>query len=140
MSKSRSGARRLLVQALYQNQLADHNLEQLREQFAEYPNYANADTDYFNTLLEEIDADREALDSVIEEFGQISVEKLDPVEHAVLWVALAELKFHTDVPPKVVISEAIKQAKLFGAEGGHRYVNGLLDKAAAGVLNKSGQS
>jgi len=31
----------------------------------------------------------------------------------------------------VVINEAIELAKTFGAEGGYRYINGLLDKASA---------
>jgi transcription antitermination protein NusB len=33
------------------------------------------------------------------------------------------------VPYRVVLNEAIDLAKDFGAEGGHTYVNGVLDKA-----------
>jgi N utilization substance protein B len=136
--KSRSGARRLLVQAWYQAQISGHDLGQLREQYAEHQNYDSVDKVYFDTLLREIDAERADLDHVIGEFGDIPAEQLDPVEHAILWVALAELRLHPDVPPKVVINEAINLAKMFGGEGGHRYINGLLDKAAAGVLRQAG--
>ena len=47
-----------------------------------------------------------------------------------LWVGLAELESHPDVPFKVVLNEAVKLSKQFGAEDGHRFVNAVLDKAA----------
>jgi transcription antitermination protein NusB len=36
-----------------------------------------------------------------------------------------------DVPYKVVINEAVSLAKKFGAEDSHKFINGVLDKAAA---------
>ena len=43
---------------------------------------------------------------------------------------LAELKDRVDVPYKVVINEAVALAKKFGASESHKYINGVLDKAA----------
>ena len=131
-AKGRNGARRILLQALYQIQVAGHDAARLKVQFAERPEYAAADSDYFEQLLDQIYELRDELDNQIEEFGDIPAEQLDPIEHAVLWIALAEFRFHPDVPPKVVMNEAIELAKIYGAEGGHRYVNGLLDKVANG--------
>ena len=130
-ARGRPGARRLLLQALYQSQIAGHDLRELKQQYAEHVDYATVDSAYFLKLLGEIDGARAELDIDIGSYGDIVAEQLDPVEHAVLWIALAEFRFHPDVPPKVVINEAIELAKTFGAEGGHRYINGLLDKAAA---------
>ena len=42
-----------------------------------------------------------------------------------------ELKHCIDVPYKVAINEAVELAKSFGGTDGHKYVNGVLDKAAA---------
>ncbi len=111
-------------------QLAGHGPDELAEQFCAEADYARIDSEYCLKLLAEISASREILDNDIHLFGDIATEQLDPVEHAVLWIALAELKNHPDVPAKVVINEAIELAKTFGAEGGHKYVNGVLDKAA----------
>ena len=61
-------------------------------------------------------------DSLLEELGQ--------VEKAVLRIALYELSKRSDVPYKVAINEAIELAKSFGAEDSHKFVNGVLDKAA----------
>ena len=56
--------------------------------------------------------------------------QLDPVEHAILWLGLTELRAHPEIPVKVVINEAVQLAKEFGATDGHRYINALLDKVA----------
>ena len=50
---------------------------------------------------------------------------------AVLRIAGYELAHRLDVPYRVVINEAIETTKRFGAEQGHTYVNGVLDRAAA---------
>lgn len=130
-ARGRPGARRLLLQALYQLQIAGHEQDELERQYAESPDWAAVDATYFRRLLAEICNARAELDTDIGRYGEITPAQLDPVEHAILWIALAEFRFQPDVPPRVVINEAIELAKSFGAEGGHRYVNGLLDKAAA---------
>ncbi len=127
--KGRSGARRLAMQAFYQSQLTGHALDVLQDQFREQSEYTACDSAYFEALLVDVDTHRTQLDADIAAYSDIVPEQLDPVEHAILWLALAEMRFHEDVPVPVVINEAIELAKLFGAEGGHRYVNGLLDKA-----------
>ncbi len=56
--------------------------------------------------------------------------RVDPIERAVLRIAAYELRDRIDVPYRVVINEAIETTKRFGAEHGHTYVNGVLDKRA----------
>jgi N utilization substance protein B len=56
--------------------------------------------------------------------------ELSPVEHAVLMIGAYELTHCIDIPYRVVINEAVELAKSFGGTDGHKYVNGVLDKAA----------
>ena len=56
--------------------------------------------------------------------------RLDPVEQAVLWLGTFELARQPDVPPRVVIDEAVELAKVFGATDSYKYVNAILDKLA----------
>jgi N utilization substance protein B len=130
-ARGRHSARRLLVQALYQMQLTGHDIGELTRQFHDDPRFATADEEYFDELLVAICAEPARLDVQISEYGYIPSEQIDPVERAVMWLALTELQHSADVPVKVIINEAIELTKLFGAEGGYRYVNSLLDKAAA---------
>ena len=57
--------------------------------------------------------------------------ELSPVEHGVLLIGAYELTHCIDIPYKVAINEAVELAKSFGGTDGHKYVNGVLDKAAA---------
>ncbi len=52
------------------------------------------------------------------------------IEHAILWIAIYEFQTRIEIPYKVVINEAILLAKQFGAQDSHKFVNGVLDKAA----------
>jgi N utilization substance protein B len=126
----RRGARRLLLQACYQSQLSGDGGPELLEQFAAHPDFAKADGDYFEELLGQIEEGKPGLDEHIDAFGHIPAEQLDPVEHAVLWIALAEFCYQPDIPSRVILNEAVELAKCYGAEGGYRYINGLLDKAS----------
>jgi N utilization substance protein B len=127
---ARHGARRLLLQALYQHQIAASDPSALRSQFADSSEFAQADGDYFFALLDEVVNDPGVLDERIDKFADRPVSQIDPVERAVLWIGIAELQSHPEVPAKVVINEAVELAKEFGAEDSHRYVNAILDGAS----------
>ena len=126
----RHGSRRLLVQALYQRQLAGHTAAELVEQFSSQKDFEKMDVEFFRRLLGEILADTAALDALIAGDADRPVGQLDPVEHGILWLGLTELRGHPEIPLKVVITEAVQLAKEFGATDGHRYINALLDRLA----------
>jgi N utilization substance protein B len=126
----RHGSRRLLVQALYQRQLAGHTAAEIVAQFSSQKDFEKVDVEYFRRLLGEILADTAGLDALIAGDADRPVAQLDPVEHAILWLGLMELRAHPEIPMKVVITEAVQLAREFGATDGHRYINALLDKIA----------
>ena len=132
-ARGRHGARRLLVQALYQNQMAGHDEDELISQFSTSTEFEAIDREYFLTLLNEVLENREALESHIAAAADRPLNQLDPVERGLLWVGTAELQFHEDAPVRVIINEAIQLAKEFGAEDSYRYVNAILDKVAASL-------
>ena len=126
----RHGSRRLLVQALYQRQLAGHSAAELVAQFSAEKDFEKMDVEFFRRLLAETLADTAALDELIASNADRPVAQLDPVEHGILWLGLTELQAHPEIPVKVVIAEAVQLAKEFGATDGHRYINALLDRLA----------
>lgn len=127
---ARSMARKLAIQALYRWQLNDSPWQDLVQEFADEPDMAKADRGYFQSLLSDIGQGRPALDELLAGWQDRSAADLDPVEHAVLWVGVLELRNRPDVPWRVVINEAVSLAKRFGATDGHKFVNAVLDKAA----------
>lgn len=132
-TRGRHGARRLLLQALYQRQISGHDSAELRGQFACMDEFAEADGDYFDTLLDEVLNSHAVLDECIDAFADRPVAQIDPVERAVLWIGVAELRSHPEVPANVVINEAVELAKEFGAQDGYRYVNAILDGVSTGL-------
>jgi N utilization substance protein B len=53
--------------------------------------------------------------------------RLSPVDKSILRLSVYQLKFCPDIPPKVVINEAIELAKKFSSEKAPSFVNGVLD-------------
>ena len=137
-SPRRTATRELLLQALYQWQLTGHSLEELVQQFSQREGYAKADPSYFETLLADILAHNEDFTALINEYADRSPGHLDPLGRAALLIGLAELKLHLDVPTRVVINEAVELAKRYGPTDGHRFVNAVLDRAAANLSERTG--
>lgn len=128
--RTRSLARRLALQALYQQQLNPRSWQDTRRQFAEDPEAERVDREYFEELLAAIAPNGEALDREIAKYSEIAPGELDPIEHAVLWLGLHELAAHPELPYRVALAEAVDLAKRFGATDGYKFVNAVLDRAA----------
>jgi N utilization substance protein B len=129
-SGTRSVARKLALQALYRWQLNDSPWQDLVQEFGEAQDMTRADADYFRTLVEGVWRGREELDARLATFTDRAPGLLDPVERAVLLIALYELTARPEVPYRVAINEAVGLAKRFGATDGFKFVNAVLDRAA----------
>ena len=128
---ARSRARRRALQALYAWQMSNSPIDKVIEQFRSEQDMEIADLEYFEALVRGVEKHTEELDAVLSKYIDRTMDQVDPIERAVLRIAGFELRFRPDVPYRVVINEAIETTKRFGAEHGHTYVNGVLDRAAA---------
>ena len=126
----RRRARRRALQALYQWQLTDQDVGEIIAQFREEQDFSNVDTELFATLIRKVSKGQEEIDAKIEPFLDRPLIQLDVIEHVILSMAAYELINSIEIPHQVVIDEAINLAKQFGAEQGHSFINGVLDKAA----------
>lgn len=129
-AQARRRARALALQGLYQWQLSATAPALIYEQFQLEQPVAGADLDYFHELLTCVPERAAALDAQFAAALDRPLAQLDPIELTILRLAVYELQVRTDVPFRVVISEAIELAKRFGGEQGHRYINAVLDRVA----------
>jgi N utilization substance protein B len=127
---ARTRARELLLQALYQRQLAGHGCDELLEQFHAQAAFERVDKAFFDAALVAICESQERLQRKIDALIDRPLEQLDPVELAILLIGVYELDSQGDVPYRVVINEGVNLAKRFGATDGHKYINACLDVAA----------
>ncbi len=130
---ARKKARRYALQALYGWIFSENDLHEIeRFVFAEHSD-DEFDREYFSILLHEIPKQTKTLDTLMEPYLSRPLEDLGPIELTILRLAIYELKERIDVPYKVVINEALELAKAFASPDSHKFVNGVLDKAAKTV-------
>lgn len=127
---ARTRARELILQALYQKQIAKHSTDELVSQFHEQVAYARVDQEFFDELLPAISDGQDDLEKTIDKLIDRPLEQLDPVELGILLIGVYELQTRVDIPYRVVINECVNLAKRFGALDGYKYINACLDSAA----------
>jgi N utilization substance protein B len=130
MSRKRSRARHHAVQAVYQWQMTGQDVGDVVGQFLASQDGTKFEVEYFRDLLRGVATNLNALDACLQPHVDRPIAQIDPVERAILRLGAYELAHHPEVPYRVVINEAVELAKVFGAEEGHKYVNGVLDKVA----------
>lgn len=128
MSQAKTNARKCAVQALYQWQMSGDSLSRIETYFLEQEYLKGAQKTYFSELFHGVPKQLDVIDAALAEFVDRPVEKIDPVERAILRIGVYELINRLETPYKVIINEGVNLAKDFGAEGSHKYVNGILDK------------
>lgn len=133
---ARRRARESAVQALYAWAVSGNSVQEIELAFMLDQDMTGVDKPYFLRLLQQTIVNIEAVDFSISAYLDRSFDELDPIEKAILRVAVYELQFELDVPYKVVINEAIEVAKVFGSDDSHKYINGVLDKIAPALSRK----
>ena len=133
MSVSRTRARRLALQGLYEWQMSDNAPAEIIARLKESKEAQGMDAEYFQELMLQVPAQVELLDKQLQVFMERELSESDGVERAVLRLGAYELIARLDIPYRVAINEAVELAKRYGGEQGHKFVNGILDKLAAEV-------
>ncbi len=125
--KARHCARVAVVQVLYELDFINHDIETALENRLEESPLPETAKRFAWVLALGTHARRDYLDSVVEKLApEWPIAQIATVDRNVLRVAVYELLFQPDIPPKVAINEAVELAKLFGSESSPRFVNGVL--------------
>ena len=127
---ARRRAREFALQGLYEWLVGGAEAAVVDAHVREQDEFAKCDVAHFSTLLYGCIGGVAALDAVLARHADRKASMLSPVEHAVLLIGAYELQHCLEIPYRVVINEAVELAKSFGGTDGHKYVNGVLDKAA----------
>jgi len=128
---ARRRSREVALQGLYEWLISGAEAGIIEAHMREQEGFDKADSAHFDALLHGCIREAADLDAVLARHVDRKTTELSPIEHGVLMIGAYELKHCIDVPYKVAINEAVELAKSFGGTDGHKYVNGVLDKAAA---------
>ena len=116
------------MQALYQWELTGQVGAGIEDSFLSDWDLEGVDQEYFKQLVQGILKYTAELDRVLEKCLDRDLASVDPIERTVLRIGTYELQFRPEIPVRVVLNEAIELARVFGAEEGYRFVNGVLDR------------
>ncbi len=127
---ARHNARRYALQAMYQWQVAGASLNEIESEFLRYHIDKKLDLEFFKELIHGIPEHCDEIDQAMQPYLGRPLLEIDPIEMAVLRVAVYELLKRQDIPYRVTINEALELTKKFGSIEGHKFVNGVLDRVA----------
>ncbi len=130
--KVRRRARAVVLQTLYELDFTDHDARSALVSRFDDRSLPDTAQNFSQKLVMGVQTYRTYLDSVVGELApEWPIEQIAAVDRNVLRIAIYELLFEPDIPPKVAINEAVELAKMFGGESSPRFVNGVLGSLVA---------
>ena len=127
---ARSRSREFALQALYQHIVGRNEASDIDLFTRDLSGFHKADSAHYDALLFGCIEQASDLDALIEPKLDRSFAEISPIEHAIMWIGVYEMKHCLDVPWRVVLNECIELAKDFGGTDGHKYVNAVLNGLA----------
>ncbi|MBM4168497.1 MAG: transcription antitermination factor NusB [Ignavibacteria bacterium] len=145
MSQKRRIVRERVLQALYAYELSREPIEFVVQQILSDLNGQPTMTDFAKRLIMKVVGTSDELDAIIRErVANWEFNRLAILDRIILRMAICELLYFEDIPPKVSINEAIEIARRFSTEKSDKFVNGVLDSVLedlreGGRLKKTGR-
>jgi N utilization substance protein B len=123
----RHQARILAMQMMYEAEMTGHSTSEILIRTRTQGGTPDETLEYTSALLTGVRARLDAIDAEIETVApQYPIEELSPIDRAILEIALFEILFGEDVPPRAAVNEAVGIAQEYGGEASARFVNGVL--------------
>jgi len=133
MASNRHLGRIIVLQTLYEQELrheagdVDFDLTAvLKRNIVRYEDMLD-DVDFIEKLVAGVSQHAKDLDAKLQPVApEWPIDQIARMDRLVLRIGLYELEHEADVPPKVVINEAVELAKAFGGDNSSKFVNGVL--------------
>ena len=135
--RKRRKSRELALQALYQSEITKedtiHILPQLLDEFS--PNEGK--DEFTERIVIGVREHRHEIDRLIEQCSENwRLDRMPIIDRSILRMAIYELLYCEEIPPKVTLNEAIDLGKRYGAEDSGSFINGILDRIQNEVVRK----
>ena len=133
----RRKSREFALQVLYQLNITKQEATAAFTQFEEHFLPDGVAEDFVKRLVHGVLEHRPELDRLIEQYSEHwRIDRIDMIDRNILRMALFELLYCEEIPPKVTINEAIDLGKRFGSEDSGSFINGILDRVQNEVVKK----
>ena len=123
----RRHARVAAVQALFALDMTDGSPEVVLDQVARMAEIKADAHDLLHEIVNGVCTHLALIDEKIQQAASMwPMGQMASVDKAIMRLALYELLFVPEIPPKVVINEAVELAKIYASENSPRFINGVL--------------
>jgi N utilization substance protein B len=134
---TRRKSRELALQALYQWNITRQDpfliLDQQKVNFSP----ADEEDEFAQQIIVGVLEHYNHIDELIEKFSEHwRLDRISIIDRNILRMAIFELLFREDIPPRVTLNEAIDLGKRFGSEDSSAFINGILDHIQKEVIHK----
>lgn len=133
----RRRSRELAMQVLFYIDMGRNDSKEMLELYCDNFTISKKILPFFLKLVNGVVHARSEIDSIIERFSSNwKLSRMSCVDRNIMRIAVYELLFCHDIPPKVSINEAIDIGKKFGAEESGAFINGVLDSISIAIKGK----
>ena len=128
MASNRHFARILIMQTLYEWQQRENlDLNKIIERHLNKHDFEENNLKFIKGIIKGLKKNLDEIDEIITVAApDWPLPQIAQVDLAALRLAIYELLFDDEVPPKAVINEAVELSKAFGGENSSKFVNGVL--------------
>ena len=131
--KSRESA----LQVLYQLDITKENASQTFIQFQDYFSPKEKEDEFAEHLVLGVMEHFREIDRLIEQYSENwRLDRMDIIDRNLLRIAIFELLYCEEIPPKVTLNEAIDLGKRYGSEESGGFINGILDRIQNEAIRK----
>lgn len=122
----RNTSRRLAMQAIYQAELAQIEVEQALENITDSEKFIPETIEFAKQLALASWRSRKELDQIISKLAiDWSIDRIGKVDRSILRLAIQEIKMG-ETPASVIINEAVELAKKYSSTEAAKFINGIL--------------
>jgi len=134
---NRRKSRELAMQALFYMDMNQNDSNELLERFCMHFSTSKKARPFFLKLVKGVIQAKTEIDAIIENFSDNwKISRMSCVDRNIMRIAVYELLYCQDIPPKVSINEAIEIGKKFGTEESGAFINGILDSIRMALKEK----
>ena len=127
----RTQSREIALQVLYQIDISEGTTEEMFNIFWDHFTPPDDLKEFSQKIVSGVCQHEEEIDVIIEHYSEHwRLKRMTIVDRNILRLAIFELMFCDDIPPKVVLNEAVELGKKFGSDKSGSFINGVLDNVA----------
>ena len=133
----RRRSREFALQVLYQLEITKQGALQAMVQLRENFSPEEGEDEFAKRIVLGVMEHRQEIDRLIKERSENwRLDRMTIIDRNILRIAIFELLYCGDIPPKVTLNEAIDLGKRYGSEESGSFINGILDRIQNEVIQK----